>query len=117
MKTTLQTIFYSTGVYQHQIAGRIFIDAVIMAAEDPFRLTSITANIYEPLARRYDSNVACISKNIRDVRNTIMKNDGAKILMEITGSRRWYATPPYPNEIIGIFARYIRENHIPCNTL
>ena len=59
MKTTLQTIFYSTGVYQHPIAGRIFIDAVIMAAEDPFRLTSITANIYEPLAKQYHSNVAC----------------------------------------------------------
>ncbi|MCI8550008.1 MAG: hypothetical protein HFI68_05350 [Lachnospiraceae bacterium] len=117
MKTTLYTIFYSTGVYQHRIAGRIFIDAVVMAAEDPFRLTSITANIYEPLARRYHSNVACISKNVRDVRNTIMKNDGAKILMEITGSRRWYAAPPYPNEIIDIFARYIRENHIPYDSL
>ena len=113
----LPEFFYSTGIYRHHVAGRIFMEAVFMAAEDLSRLENIVQRIYGPLARRHGVSTACISKNLRDVRSTIMKYGGAKLLEEMTGSRHWYAETPYPHEIIEVFARYVRKHQIPRSIL
>lgn len=113
----LPKFYYSAGIYRHHVAGRIFMEAVFMAAEDLSLLQNITRNIYSPIAKRHGVSTACISKNLRDVRNTIMKHGGADLLEEMTGSRHWHAEPPYPHELIEIFARYIRTHNIPREVL
>ncbi len=115
--TDLPEFFYSAGIYRHHVAGRIFMEAVFMAAEDLTRLEHIVEKIYKPIARRRGTSAACISKNLRDVRNTIMKNGGADLLEEMTGSRHWHTEMPYPHEIIEVFARHVRKYKIPQDVL
>lgn len=117
MKKDLYSIFHTIGIYRHRVAGAVFLDAIRMAAEDPSRLEHINKDIYEPVARLHGSTVSRVSKNIRDVRDTIMKNHGAHLLEQMTGCKNWYVEPPYPNELIEIFARYIRKHHIPYDSL
>lgn len=109
--------FYSAGIYRHHIAGRIFMEAVFMAAEDLSRLENIAHNIYEPIAERHGISPGCVAKNVRDVRTTIMKHGGADLLEEMTGSRHWHAEMPYPHEIIEVFARYMRKHKISHDVL
>lgn len=113
----LPDFFYSVGIYRHHIAGRIFMEAVFMAAEDLSRLQNITRDIYEPIAKRRNTSITRISKNLRDVRDTIMKYGGAELLEQMTGSRHWRTETPYPHEIIEVFARYVRKHKIPCDIL
>lgn len=114
---SLPEFFYSTGIYRHRVAGRIFMEAVFMAAEDLSRLENIARNIYGPIAKRHGVTTGGISKNLRDVRDTIMKYGSAKLLEEMTGSRHWRTENPYPHEIIEVFARYFRNHQIPHNIL
>ncbi len=111
-QTDMPDFFYSAGIYRHHVAGQIFMEAVFMAAQDMSRLKNISRNIYEPLARRRHTTAGAVSKNIRDVRSTIMKCGGADLLAEMTGSRHWHVQTPYPYEIIEVFARYVRKNRI-----
>ncbi|MCI9485624.1 MAG: hypothetical protein HFI64_01390 [Lachnospiraceae bacterium] len=116
-RATIPEFFYSAGICHHRVAGRIFMEAVFMAAEDLSHLKNISRNIYAPIARRHGTTVGNVSKNMRDVRDTIMKHDGEALLAEMTGSRCWYAETPYPHEIIEVFARYVRDQKIPHDVL
>ena len=116
-KRDLPEFFYSTGIYRHRVAGRIFMEAVFMAAEDPSRLKNLSRSIYEPIAMRHGTTAANVSKNIRDIRDTIMKHGGADLLEAMTGSRHWRAETPYPYEVIEVFARYMRKHQIPQDVL
>lgn len=111
--TGMPEFFYSAGIYRHRIAGRLFMEAVWMAAEDLSRMQNISRSIYAPIAERHGTTVSTVSKNIRDVRDTIMKHGGADLLEAMTGSRHWHAEKPYPCELIEVFARYVRKNRFP----
>ncbi len=115
--TDTPEFFYSAGIYRHRVAGRIFMEAVFMAAEDTSRMDNVSRRIYGPIAERHGTTVGAVSKNIRDVRDTIMEHGGADLLEAMTGSRHWHTEPPYPCEIIGVLARYIRKQGIPHDTL
>lgn len=115
--TDMPEFFYSAGIYRHRVAGRIFMEAVFMAAEDTSRMQNVSRRIYGPIAERHGTTVGAVSKNIRDVRDTIMEHGGADLLEAMTGSRHWHTEPPYPCEIIGVLARYIRKQGIPHDTL
>ncbi len=115
--TNLPNFFYSARIYRHRVAGRIFMEAVLMAAEDLNRLSNIRQAIYEPIAQRHGTTVNSVSKNIRDVRDTIMKYGGADLLEEMTGSKHWHTEAPYPHEVIEVFARYVRTHGISHDIL
>ncbi|MCI8505833.1 MAG: hypothetical protein HFI67_06560 [Lachnospiraceae bacterium] len=116
-KSDLPEFFYSAGIYRHRVAGRIFMEAVFMAAEDPSRLKNLSRSIYGPIAMRHGTTTVNVSKNIRDIRDTIMKYGGADLLKEMTGSQHWHTETPYPYEVIEVFARYVRKHQIPQDVL
>ncbi|MCI9067470.1 MAG: hypothetical protein HFI65_02105 [Lachnospiraceae bacterium] len=78
--TDMPEFFYSAGIYRHRVAGRIFMEAVFMAAEDTSRMQNVSRRIYGPIAERHGTTVGAVSKNIRDVRDTIMEHGGADLL-------------------------------------
>ncbi|MCI8465847.1 MAG: hypothetical protein HFI63_08330 [Lachnospiraceae bacterium] len=117
MTKDLYELFRSIGVYRHHVAGVIFIDALTMILEDPDRLMHMTKDIYIPIAKKRGTTAKNVSKNLRDVRDTIMKHGGATLLQQMTGQKCWFSEPPYPNELLRVFARYIRVHHIPYDNL
>ncbi|MCI8465846.1 MAG: hypothetical protein HFI63_08325 [Lachnospiraceae bacterium] len=117
MKNDLYELFQSVGVYKHHVAGVIFIDALTMILEKPDRLMHMTRDIYIPIAEKRGTTAKNVSKNLRDVRDTIMKHGGATLLQQMTGQTCWFVNPPYPNELLRIFARYIKLHHLPYHHL
>lgn len=115
MKETLQSTLQSVGVFRHYCGYPHFVLSVTIAAKNPERLQNIRKEIYLPVAKLCHAELANVEKNIRTVRDVMMRNDGAALLEEMTGSSCWKKRTPYPKEIIGIFAEYfadeLQSNH------
>lgn len=109
MKKEFQTTLYSVGVLRHYCGYRYFEDAVALAEKNPERLQSVRKEIYLPIARKYCTNIANVEKNIRTVRDVLMKNGGSSLLTELSGCRFWRDKKPYPKELIEIFAEYFSD--------
>ena len=71
-----------------------FIDAILMAVENPQRLSCVSKEIYAPIAEKYGVNPINVERNIRTIRDVIRKNDGARFLEKLSGCRRWYTCHP-----------------------
>ena len=108
MKKTLDSLLRQTGVNKCYTGYPFFTEAVSMAAEDPARLTGIQKNIYLPIARRHNVSMFQLEKDIRTVRDVIMRNGGYELLEEI-GCPFCRASRPYPRELIALCADYLRE--------
>lgn len=106
MQAKFQNTLYSVGVFRHYCGYSYFQDAVFLAVEEPERLQSIQKEIYLPIAKKYQTSIANVEKNIRTVRDVIIKNGGEYLLVELTGCRFWLDKKPYPKELIEIFANY-----------
>lgn len=111
-KLDLYSALHSVGVFSHYRGYRYFVMAVRMAAEKPERMQSIGKEIYMPIAKECGTSPSNVEKDIRTVRDVMMRNGGAKLLAEAAGYPFWGDKPPYPNEIIGVFASYFFENKI-----
>ena len=109
MKQTMQSALQSVGVFRHYCGYPHFILAVTIAAENPDRLQNIRKEIYLPVAKICHAELANVEKNIRTIRDVMMRNDGAALLSEMTGNSCWDKRNPYPKEVIGIFAEYFAD--------
>ena len=86
-----------------------FIDAILMAVENPQRLSCVSKEIYAPIAEKYGVNPINVERNIRTIRDVIMKNAGARFLEKRRGCRRWYTCHPYPGELLEVISSYLRR--------
>ena len=86
-----------------------FIDAILMAVENPQRLSCVSKEIYAPIAEKYGVNPINVERNIRTIRDVIMKNDGARNKKKLSGCRRWYTCHPYPGELLEVISSYLRR--------
>ena len=102
MKPNMQSTLQAVGVLRHYCGYPHFVLSVAIAAENPDRLQNIRKEVYLPVAKLCHAELANVEKNIRTIRDVIMRNDGADLLEEMTGSS-------YPKEIIGIFAEYFAD--------
>ncbi len=110
MSKKIQAILHSVGVYRYYCGYSYFTDAVLMAAEDPERLQSILKEIYLPIALKYHTTISNVEKNIRTVRDVIMRHGGGELLTDLTGCPCWRTQMPYPKELISLFAEYFTED-------
>ncbi|MCI8466479.1 MAG: hypothetical protein HFI63_11625 [Lachnospiraceae bacterium] len=111
MKPTMQSTLQSVGVSPHYCGYRYFILAVTMAAEKPWRLQNIRREIYIPIAEACHASSATVEKNLRTIRDVMIRNGALTLLSKMTGSS-WPGRPPYPREIIEAFAEYFSEELI-----
>lgn len=105
---TIQAAFYGAGVTPHYHGYYYFVSAIELAIEEPHRLQNIRRDIYFPISKQYATNIFNVEKNIRTIRDALMRNGGRELLMEMSGSPIWFDRLPYPKEVIGIFAEYFR---------
>ena len=110
MKTNLESILRSTGVFHSYAGYGFFLEAISMAAEDPDCLKEIQKNLYLPIAERHQADVRNVINNIKTIRNVIMRNGGYPLLEELADCKFRQKNQPYPKEIIEIFADYVRKN-------
>ena len=103
----IQELLSSVGVFSCYAGYRYFIDAVCMAAANPEKLLNIRKEIYVQIADTYDVQISSVEKDLRTIRDVLMKNEGALLLKRLTGSGIWQTRQPYPREVICIFAGYL----------
>ena len=108
-ENALQTTLYSVGVFRHYCGYDYLEDAVALAAEDPERLHSIQKEIYYPIAKKYHTNIHNVEKDIRTVRDIMIRNGGDKLLSDLTGYTLWTEKKPYPKELIEILAEAVNK--------
>lgn len=104
MKQNIKTVLHTLGVSRSYQGYSYFIEAVRMAAEDPCRLTRIRKKIYQPIALKNHTTIFNVEKNLRTVRDVIVRNHGQEILIEWTGASFLKDTTPYPRELIELFS-------------
>ncbi|MCI8465728.1 MAG: hypothetical protein HFI63_07710 [Lachnospiraceae bacterium] len=110
MKKTLDILLFRAGVNQCYAGYPFFVEAVYMALEDPARLSSIQKSIYLPITLRHNITMFQLEKDLRTIRDVIMRNGGYELLENLSGCQFRRKNPPYPKEIIGIFADCLRES-------
>lgn len=115
VKVTFNSIheaLQSFGVFRHYCGYDYFVCAVKMAAEEQKRLKNMRKEIYEPVAEMYGTSIFNVERDIRTIRDVMMKNNGKELLNVMTGNCFWYDRVPYPKEIIGLFADYFKNSII-----
>ena len=109
MTKKIQAVLYSAGVFRHYYGYNFFQDAVLLAVENPERLQSIRKEIYLPIAKEYHTTITNVERNLRTVRDALIKNGGIETLESLMGCSMWYGKKPYPKDLISIFADYLSE--------
>lgn len=105
----IQTILYSAGVFQHYYGYNYFQKAVLMAVENPERLQSIRKEIYFPIAREYHTTITNVERDLRTVRDALIRNGGLETLETLLGCPLWSGRKLCTKELISIFAAYLSE--------
>lgn len=107
MKLEMQQIMYECGVFRSYRGYAYFEKAVCMAYENPECLLAIIKEIYAPIAEEYNTTISSVEKDIRTIRDVLLRNDGKQILKK----RGFiiYDDKLYPREMIEIFATYFRS--------
>lgn len=115
MKLTIQILLNSAGVFSHYCGYRYFIRAVELAVQDPTRLQYIQKAIYVTVAYEYATTVTSVERDIRTIRDVMMRNGGHQLLVRMTGSPVWSDRTPYPKDLIAIFCEYLlhRKETLP----
>lgn len=109
MVKKIQNILYSAGVFQHYYGYNYFQQAVLLAVENPERLQSIRKEVYLPIAQENHTTIANVERNLRTVRDALIKNGGLETLESLMGCPLWCGKKPYPKDLISIFAAYLSE--------
>lgn len=110
MKQKIQTLLDSTGVSSHYRGYHYFIRSVELASQDPNRLSCIQKEIYLTIAFECATSISSVERDIRTVRDVMMKNDGQILLFRMTDCPIWKNKVPYPKELIAIFSRYLTKD-------
>lgn len=109
MTKKIQNVLQCAGIYQHYYGYNYFQDAVLLALKEPERLQSIRKEIYFPIAQKYHTSIANVEKNLRTVRDAVIKNGGLKILENMMGRSLSFDKKLYPKDLICIFVSYLSE--------
>ena len=104
MNNDIHEFLFSIGVSQSYTGYPYFISAVERIMEDRSRLSRIRRDIYLPLADQYNTSLSSVEKDIRTIRDVIIRNNGLKLLEKESGRRLYYSDPPFPKEVLEIFA-------------
>ncbi len=107
MRQKIQFLLHSAGVFSYYCGYQYFIRSVELAVEEPERLQNIQKEIYVTVASEHHTSVANVERNIRTVRDVMMKNGGEQLLVRMTGSPAWSHKVPYPRDLIAIFSQYL----------
>lgn len=113
MMKKIQAVLYSAGVFQHYYGYNYFQKAVLLAVENPERLQSIRKEIYFPIALEYNTTIVNVERDLRTVRDALIKNGGLDTLENLLGCPLWSGRKLCPKELISIFAAYLSES---CGT-
>lgn len=109
MMKRIQAVLHSAGIYQHYYGYSYFQDAVHLALKEPERLQSIRKEIYFPIAKKYHTDITNVERNLRTIRDALIKNGGLETLENLTGCPLPYGKKPYPKDLICIFVDYLSE--------
>ena len=109
MKQKLPYFLHSVGVFQHYLGYAYFIRAVELVVQEPDLLQNLQKGLYTRIAAEFDTKTENVERNIRTIRNIMMKNGGEELLVQMSGCRSWSHQMPYPREIIAIFSGYFRN--------
>ena len=109
MNKKIQAILHSAGIFRHYYGYSYFQDAVLLAVECPDRLQSIRKEIYFPIAQTHHTTVANVERNLRTVRDALIKNGGLETLEDMMGCSLPCGKKPYPKDLICIFVGYLSE--------
>ena len=111
MKRRIQLLLHTTGVFSYYYGYQYFIRAVELAAQDPEKLQSIRKEIYITIAFEFKTSITGVERDLRTVRDIMMRNGGGQLLARMTGNPAWSCKPPYPRDLIAIFSQYLRESN------
>lgn len=110
MKQAIQILLSSVGVFSHYYGYHYFIRAVELAIQDPTRLQCIKKEIYMTIAFEHATTVSNVERDIRTIRNVMMKNNGRQLLIQMTGCPVWTDKTPCPKDLIAIFCEYLNRS-------
>ena len=111
MRKRIQLLLHTTGVFSYYYGYQYFIRAVELAVQNPERLQSIQKEIYITVASEFKTSIASVERDLRTVRDVMMKNGGGQLLVEMTGSPAWAHKIPYPRDLIAIFSQYLLTDY------
>ena len=109
MVKRIQTVLHSVGIYQHYYGYNYFQEAVLMALNEPERLQSIRKEIYFPIAKKYSTSITNVERNLRTIRDALIKNGGLETLEFLTGCPLPCGKKPYPKDLLCIFFFFLSE--------
>ena len=108
-ENNLYRLLKSVGVMPHYLGYEYFAEAVFLAMEDSSRLRRIQTQIYLPIARKHGVTVGSVERNIRTIRDIMLRHSGRRLFEELMGCSVWNQSCPYPKELIAVFADYLNR--------
>ncbi len=106
MEKILEQILYPVGISNRYRGYPYFLMAVELASENLSRLANIQKEIYIPVALHYHVNPINVERDIRTIRDVIVRNGGPEFLKQLSGGSYHYTGTLYPTELIELFAKY-----------
>ncbi len=98
--TELDCLLQSLGITPHYLGYCYLKEAVLMAAEDPDRIRHIRRQIYLPIAIRHQVSLESVEKNLRTVRDVVLKHYDPEAFARLLGFQRQDFETLYPRELI-----------------
>ena len=112
MKQKIQLLLHTTGVFSYYYGYQYFIRSVELAVQNPERLQSIQKEIYITVASEFQTSITSVERDIRTIRDAMMKNGGEQLLVQMTGCPAWAHKIPYPRDLIAIFSEYLIQEAV-----
>lgn len=109
MKRKIQNLLHQTGVFSYYCGYHYFIRSVELGVQNSDRLQSIQKEIYITVASEFKTSLTSVERDIRTIRDVMMKNGGEQLLIQMTGSPAWAHKMPYPRDLIAIFCTYLNQ--------
>lgn len=106
---SIDKLLKEAGISRSYRGYSYFADAVSLVAEDRTRLTNIRKEVYLPVAQKHNESIQNIERDIRTIRNVLMK-ENRHFLTGLAEKHLYISEAPYPREIIEIFAEAARSD-------
>ena len=107
MRLYIEQLLHSSGISRNYIGYDYFVEAILLAMEDPERLHHICKEIYIPVAEKYHTTRAAVERNLRTIRDICISNHGIEYLSKI-GYNYHKQHTPYPSELIAFYSYYCK---------
>ena len=103
----IELLIRSLGINGTYRGYRYLCYGIKLCLEDEDYLLCISKLLYPEIARIFHTSGSSVERDIRTVRDVMMKNGGEQLLIQMTGSPGWADKIPYPRDLIAIFAQYL----------